>query len=236
MDLLFPRVCPACQCAGKLDADGFCPGCRDELADRFGQNYCARCGATVGPYAAADGRCPACRGLSWSLAGTVRLGGYRGLLRDLLLAFKYAGRDELDRFFGRRLAGALATAGWFKEVEALVAVPTCWHRRLLGRAYIATAIARQVARSAGLPHVPLLRRVRGGPSQIGLNHTQRVENVRGAFRLARGVKLDRSVVCLIDDVTTSGATLSECARVLKRGGAAKVFAAVVCRQHGPGGR
>lgn len=152
-----------------------------------------------------------------------------------MLAFKYGGRDELDRFFGRRLAQTLTQAPWFDQVEALVAVPTCWHRRLRGRTYVATAIAQEVARATGLPRLSLLRRVKGGPSQIGLSRTQRVQNVRGAFRLARGVKLNQAVICLVDDVTTTGATLLECARILKRAGAAKVFAAVVCKQHGLSG-
>ncbi|HUU85373.1 MAG TPA: ComF family protein [Phycisphaerae bacterium] len=234
LDLLFPRTCPACQAADGLDADGLCGHCRDELADGFRRNYCRRCGSTVGPYATGDGRCPACRGFFWPVAGVVRLGMHQGVLRDLLLELKYGGRDELDRFFGRRLAEVLTGASWFEEVEALTAVPTYWRRHLFGRAYVATALARELGRATGLPDPALLRRVRGGPSQIGLTRAQRVKNVRGAFGLARGVKLNGAVVCLVDDVTTTGATLLECARILKRAGAAKVFAAVVCKQHGLG--
>jgi ComF family protein len=162
--------------------------------------------------------------------GTVRIGAHQGTLRDLLLAFKYRGRDELDRFLGQRLGHALCKTSWFDEVQALVAVPTRWHRRLLGRAYVATAIASQVGRTIGLPELPLLRRIRGGPSQIGLSQAERIKNVKGAFRPARGVGLADPVLCLVDDVSTTGATLCECARVLKRAGAAKVFAAVVCKQ------
>jgi predicted amidophosphoribosyltransferase len=73
----------------------------------------------------------------------------------------------------------------------------------------------------------VLRRVRGGPHQIGLSHSQRVENVRGAFAMARGVTLRGARLLLVDDVMTTGATLNECAKVLRRGGAAEVYAAVV---------
>jgi ComF family protein len=235
LDVVFPRVCPACHAADDLDAGGFCPRCGKGLADNFAQDYCGRCGATVGPYGGGDGRCPACRGRSWPVDGTVRLGVHRGTLRGMLLAFKYANRDDLDRFFARRLGEMLANADWFPALEALVPVPSCWHRRLLGRGNVASALARQVARANGLHSLALLRRIRGGPSQIGLSQTERVKNVRGAFSPARGLRLDRAVLCLVDDVTTTGATLLECARILKRAGAAKVFAAVVCKQHGVGG-
>jgi ComF family protein len=161
-----------------------------------------------------------------------RLGRHDGRLRDLLLVFKYGGRDELDRSFGRKLADALLATDWLDQVEALVAVPTCWHRCVLGRPYVATALARETARAANLPNLTLLRRVKRQRSQIGLTYPQRLKNVRGAFRLARSVKLDKAVICLVDDVATTGATLSECARVLKRAGAAKVYGAVVCRQEG----
>ena len=209
----------------------FCPVCDRNLIDNLRQDYCGRCGSTVGAYAGTHGRCARCHRTSTPLAGIARAGSHEGVLRDLLLAFKYANRDELDRFFGDALSAAIEEKPWFHQVEAVVPVPTCWHRHLSGRPYIATTMARCFARATSRPYLPLLRRVRGGPSQIGLSRTQREENVRGAFRPARGVELNKSVVCLVDDVSTTGATLFECARVLKRAGAAKVYAAVVCKQH-----
>lgn len=233
--LLFPKVCPVCGAGAHLETDGFCTPCHQGLADNFARNCCGRCGANAGPFAANEGGCSVCQGHPWPISGVCRIGGHSGPLRDLLLAFKYAGREELDRFFGQRLAKALGRTAWLNDVEAFVAVPTCWHRPLLGRPYVATAISREVARATRLPDLPLLRRVKRERSQIGLSYHQRVENVKGAFRLARRVKLDKAVLCLVDDVSTTGATLAECARVLNRAGAARVYAAVACKQDaGPG--
>lgn len=229
LDLLFPRTCPACGTAADLEADGLCGPCEIALRGNLGQGYCGRCGSTVGPYAAADDRCSWCRRRSLSVAGMVRVGSFDDALRDLLLAFKYAGREDLDAFLGGKLAAALRFTPWFSQIEAITAVPTCWHRHLGGRPYIAPAIARRAAGETKLPDLPLLRRVRGGPSQVGLNYAQRVKNVEGAFQVTAGVRMDRAVICLVDDVSTTGATLGECARVLKRAGAVKVYAAVVCK-------
>ncbi|MHC4610668.1 MAG: ComF family protein [Planctomycetota bacterium] len=229
LDLLFPRVCPACESCDGLDRDGFCATCRAELEVNLAQNYCRRCANSVGPYAAADGACSQCRGWYWPIAGIARVGSYRGRLRELLVAYKYAGRDDLSRFFADLLFAELGKAAWFERVQALAAVPTCWDRRLRGKPYVATSLARDLGRVTVWPCLPLLQRIRGGPSQIGLSMTQRRKNVRGAFRVASGVRLDQAVVCLVDDVTTSGATLTECARMLRRAGAAEVYAAVACK-------
>ncbi len=227
--LIFPELCLGCNSAGAIVADGLCSPCAGLLADIIRQDYCGRCGSSVGPYGGRLPTCPRCGTVPTPLGGVVRMGAHKGLLRDLLLAYKYTDRDDLEQFFGAWLGHTLSEASWFDTVEAIVAVPTHWRRHLLGRPYIATAIAEHGARIARLPDLPLLRRTRGGRSQIGLSHAQRVENVKGAFVLSSGVELEKATICLVDDVATTGATLFECARVLKRAGAAKVYAAVVCK-------
>ncbi len=90
-------------------------------------------------------------------------------------------------------------------------------------------MATIVSRSLGLPVAPVLRRIRGGPHQIGLTYPQRIDNVRGAFAMSRGVTLRGARLLLVDDVATSGATIMECARVLHRGGADAVYVALIAR-------
>jgi predicted amidophosphoribosyltransferase len=121
----------------------------------------------------------------------------------------------------------VASAPWRSRVEAVVFVPSLWRRRVLRPYYAAESLARLVAGGTRLPQLPLLRRIRGGSHQIGLSFPQRVENVRGAFAMARGATLQRAKLLLIDDVMTTGATLNECAKVLRRAGAEEVYGAVV---------
>lgn len=84
-----------------------------------------------------------------------------------------------------------------------------------------------IAKERDLPYVSLLRRVRAGPHQVGLSYEKRIANVQGAFALRRGCELRDARLLLVDDVTTTGATIKECAKVLRRGGAKEVYAAVV---------
>jgi predicted amidophosphoribosyltransferase len=231
-DVLFPRVCALCGVPNPGSGETLCDGCVRSVDKARNAEFCRRCGATVGPYGGTAEGCPACLRYGVPLAGITRVGEFSGDLAELLRAFKFRGADHLDRYHGDLLGRAIRNAPWYGDLNALTYVPTCWQHRLTRRSHAASALAPYVARHAGLPLLGLLRRVRGGPHQVGLAKTARIENVKGKFAVARGLVLRDAVVCLLDDVTTTGATLYECARVLKRAGAAKVYAAVIAHAGG----
>jgi predicted amidophosphoribosyltransferase len=122
-----------------------------------------------------------------------------------------------------REAARAAPSGW----TAVVPVPQ-HARRLRARGFDPVALlAREVARTAGVRFAPrALLRVRDGPSQTGLDRAARRRNVAGAYRAARPLS---GCVALVDDVTTTGATLAEAARALRRAGSARVVGICVAR-------
>lgn len=238
IDLVFPVRCQLC--LGSLasvqrESDGgrsrlpFCLNCRSAIQQDCGEPACPRCGANVSPFEVADGLCRTCRIRPPRVLGTARVGAYGPALRQLIRAYKYRGREEIGPILGGWLTCEIQRSTWFERVQALVAVPTHWRRRLTRPFHAAEALAKCVSRRTGLPDVPVLRRVRAGPRQVGLSHAARAANVRGAFAVHRGTSLRRARLLLIDDVKTSGATLDECAKVLRRAGAAEVYAAVITR-------
>lgn len=209
-----------------------CAGCRHSIDRARDVEFCTRCGTTVGPFGGTGDGCPACRATHVPTAGFTRVGEFSGGLADLVRMFKFRGGQHLDRCHGHLLGRAVTEVPWFDEVDVLTAVPTCWQHRLRRRFHAASALAPHVARRTGLPLLALLRRTKGGRHQVGLPKAARVENVRGKFKISRGVALAGTVVCLMDDVATTGATIGECARVLKRAGAQRVYAAVVAHAGG----
>lgn len=231
-ELFFPSQCAICRESPVHEALGLCAECAESLSRECRRSSCPTCAADVSPHEVKLDRCSHCRGRSLKVAGTVRVGGYRSVLGGMLRAYKYHGREELGPLLGNRLTEVVNAAPWRDRIEAVVAVPTHWRRRLHRPFHAADALAAFVARKTDLPRVPLLRRVRAGPHQIGLSTLQRAANVRGAFALENGAALRDARLLLVDDVRTTGATLEECAKVLRRGGAAEVYAAVVlCVTH-----
>jgi predicted amidophosphoribosyltransferase len=146
----------------------------------------------------------------------------------MVLDFKF-NRAPIDDTLGSLLVATVQGSGWAGNVDALVPVAMHWWRRLQRKHHPTRVLAKAAAPALDLPVVEVLCRTQYRPPQVGLSAPQRVENVRGSFGVVRGARLDGMTLCLIDDVTTTGATLLEAARILKKAGAAAVYAAVLTK-------
>jgi len=153
-------------------------------------------------------------------------GWYQGALRKLIHLFKYSGVRPLAPVFGRYLKRALPVD---REFDVVIPMPLHWKRRWQRGFNQSALLAREVARRFDVPVSKVVRRRRATPPQAGLSHAKRRANVRGAFRMKRGTRLDGLRVLLIDDVLTTGATAAACARELKRAGAAHVTVLALAR-------
>ena len=93
----------------------------------------------------------------------------------------------------------------------------------------ASLLAELLSKQMSIQYQPWLERVRYATTQTALDRAERTENLHNAFRLRKNVDVRPLRVLLIDDVLTTGSTLSECARILKRAGALSVHAATAAR-------
>jgi ComF family protein len=181
--------------------------------------------------------CAECRQGDQELDLARSYGVYTGPLRGLILQFKFQRRER----FGARLGELLATP-WksLGELAAPLLVPVPLHpSRKRERGFNqAEVLARGLARKLGKEgtnsqavrvETRCLRRVRPTPPQTGLSLAARRENVRGVFAVDRTDAIRDRVVVLIDDVMTTGATLSACAAPLKRVGASQVLGLTLAR-------
>lgn len=170
-------------------------------------------------------------------------GEYTGALRDIIHAFKYDPRPSLAKPLARLLRSQPAILPLLDGVDAVVPVPLHRSRQRTRGFNQAEALARALKLSA--PVVRALRRTKATRPQMELPAAQRHRNVRDAFRLARGTvtaplpdrgSLGFACVLLVDDVSTTGATLEGCARVLKDAGVLEVRAVTVGRAVWPRSR
>lgn len=231
-DLLIPPACAACG-AGILRDDGpLCAGCALDLHRCLGGDYCQTCGEDRGAHLLLEGRCTNCRigRPAFRFDHFVRVGRYDASLKSLVLRFKT--RYTLDRLLGDLLADAIKGRLDPTTVDYWVPVPSHWWRRL-SVGFQPTALLAQsaVRRWSGevLPALVAAKYVRPLHRRPGLSDAQRAEAVRGAFAVARWANLKGKRVGIIDDVTTTGATLKEAQRTLKIAGAFPVVAAVIAR-------
>jgi ComF family protein len=173
--------------------------------------------------------CPRCRRRERFIDRARAIGAYDGALRAVIHALKYDGRRSLARPLGAlmRDRGAQVLDG------AVCAVPVPLH--LSRRRHRGFNQADDLARHVGLPVCRALRRVRATPTQTGLPAARRHRNVRNAFATTRAAAaLTGAIVLVIDDVSTTGATLEACARALKEAGVHEVRALTAARVVGRG--
>lgn len=220
-DALLPQQCIVCGRFGAALHDG----CLDALPRADGAR-CGRCWRPVEGVAAAAGACERCAAGDGPAFEALRAPfRFEGLVRRALLEAKFRGvTAHLDPL--GRAAAALVPAGW--DIEAVVAVPL-GRRRERSRGFNqAHEAARHVAEALGVPVTAgLVRRARETAPQAMLDAGTRQVNLRRAFE-ANGTPPGR--VLVVDDVTTTGATLSEVARTLQAAGAAKVYALAMARE------
>jgi len=153
-------------------------------------------------------------------------GEYDAALRTALLAMKRRGRDELARPLGRRLAGRISLERWAPQIDAVTHVPSHLLRRLRRGPSAAFGLAVVVANQLDLPLVRTLRR-RGFHRQVGRSRAQRLLLPRQSFSCIAFVQGKRLLV--VDDVTTTGATLRRTTETLLAAGAKEVYCAALAR-------
>jgi ComF family protein len=227
--LLAVLLAPTCAaCARPLDhptRGAVCNGCWQSIVP-ITPPVCDTCGDPLPSWriiSIESGRCGRCRRREPGVVRSRAIGPYDGALRAIVHALKYDGRRSL----ARPLAAMLEQSGAEILDGADVLVPVPLHRsRQRARGFNQAA---EIARHMTLPTTRALTRVRGTPSQTDLPAAQRHANVRGAFAVRRRARVRGAVVVLVDDVSTTGATLDACARALVGAGAVEVRALTAAR-------
>ncbi|MEQ1865550.1 MAG: ComF family protein [Micropepsaceae bacterium] len=229
LDLVLPPLCLKCR-EPVAEPQSVCATCWHAL--RFlAPPHCAQCGLPF-PHALGEGiKCAACIARPPPFVCARAALAYDDASRDLILSFKHGDRLEAVPLFARWIvaAGRDALAG----ADMLVPVPLHWLRLASRRYNQAAVLAHAIAKHANLPvETGLLARTRRTPSQGEMPSARaRAKNVVRAFAVAEKdrPRLAGKNIVLVDDVLTTGATLSACAKALTRAGAASVSVITLAR-------
>jgi len=201
---------------------GICSKCIEELASQM-KWVCKICGM---PLKQPLEICRICQKNMYYYDAQRSCGIYQGQLRRAIIRMKYGGERWLSRPLGRALA---RVARCFMPVDLIVPVPLEPMSKLERGFNQALDLAVEISRKISAPVYDILRRDRAREHQARLGREKRWENLRRTMVAKKQVDLSGYFVLLVDDVTTTGATLDEAARVLKALGANKVFCVTVAR-------
>ena len=240
--MTFPTGCAVC--GGELTSHTgvrICIACWSSLVPWDGP-VCSRCGLPFASARALDSavkECGACRLGGPAFDSARSFGLYTGKLRQVILRLKFGGEERLGVRLGELLVPTWRLLPRIGGVAPCLMMPIPLHpARQRERGFnqsdlLAEGLVRALRKQGGSGEVRLcpehLRRKRATPPQTGLSVAARRENLRGAFEVVRPEAVRARTVALIDDVMTTGATLSACARVLKRAGAAQVMGVTLAR-------
>jgi ComF family protein len=238
---LFPADCRLC--AAPLLNISRLPVCQECLAAMrpIAGGTCGICGERlVGPCAVSDEdgepRCGLCRRLLPPYEKAVAYGSYSGGLRELIHLLKYEQVRPAAAVLGRMLAEAVTDLEPFFDEGPVVVTPVPLYagkfkQRGFNQAESIARAALKLNSAGGRLELNgrVLERRRDTLSQIGLTRHQRRENIRGAFAASQSGEVAGRQFLVVDDVFTTGTTVAECARTLRRAGASKVWVATVAR-------
>lgn len=228
--VFFPSFCKLCGVL--LERRGervVCAGCLEKLRPRR-SSFCISCGRFF-EEPGEPHLCSHCLEQRPHFSHHRSCGLYQGLLKDLILLFKYHNYKVLGKKLGAYAFLSLGReeALWWKT-DLLMPVPLHPKKRKQRGFNQSLILAKELSRKKRIPLVKnVLVKTKPTPPQTSLEADDRRANVKGAFGVRRAARIEGKIVLLVDDVYTTGATISECSRVILEAGAKDVRALTLAR-------
>lgn len=232
LDLVFPRYCVYCEKSRQGGGDYLCRLCQEEMVF-IDPPYCHSCGIPADisyDFPTENFECALCRKNSFAFDRARSLGPYDAALKKLISHFKFRNQPGVMNDIAPFIAEYFGKQEESQEGFHVVPVPLFFKRmkeRTFDQSFL---IAREVARTLSLPLANgLLRRVRDTESQAKKTKVERAKNIKGAFAVDRPDRVAGMNILLVDDVMTTGATVNEAAKMLKRAGAGQIHVFTLAR-------
>src|SRR6266496_4338655 len=228
VSLLYPPVCTIC--GGNVRAGEYlCNRCEAKLV-RIVAPFCQKCSEPFEGAITSEFTCANCAHRAIYFDAAVAAYRGRGIVRQIIHEFKYGHQVHLRHLVARWLCAAFdderLRGHQFDVIVPVPLHPTRQRERGFNQAGL---LAELLSARISIPCKRVLKRIRYTTTQTALDRAERMENLHNAFRLRKKADVRGLRVLLIDDVLTTGSTLSGCARILKRAGAISVYAATAAR-------
>jgi ComF family protein len=221
LDLVFPKACLGCGFSGSY----VCPDCVAKV--RLAQPICSYCNR-----ASIDGLTHVGCRKKLCLDGLFSIWEYEGVIRKAILALKYKYATEIASLLNKLVVGRLKTPDsryLIPDSAMLVPIPLHWHRQNVRGFNQSVEIGKSISEAMNWKFMPdLLIKKQSTISQTEISGDERCQNLKGVFVLDSRFQIPDSII-LFDDVFTTGSTLKEATKVLKRAGVEKVWGLTIAR-------
>ncbi|MEE8349716.1 MAG: ComF family protein, partial [Acidobacteriota bacterium] len=215
--LFFPQTCVLCdQWVLNRDFSPLCPTCRLSLREHS-QSICYYCGIPLpGSISEIQETCSVCKAGTTPFDFARSYGPYAGNLRKVIWKFKFGGCRHLVHPLSAILESSLSHGTLHASPSWIVPVPAHPSRKRTRGIDQTALLSRALSRRSGIPVFSGLRRVKPTQPQSGLNVQQRLKNLQKAFRLSGELQLADRDILIVDDIWTTGVTVAEVCRLLRR--------------------
>lgn len=222
INIIIPHMCQLC---GSQTDDYICVNCKQDINFISG-SVCTRCGMPFISKESSNHLCSGCIKKKSPFKMARSIAEYNGVLLDAIHKLKYNGKTSLAKPLGLIMADGLHLDNY----NIIVPVPL-HKKRLKERGFNQSLLlAREISKKHNIPIDYLnLKRIRWTEPQINLKGEERLKNVKGSFAVENARVFKNKNILLIDDVYTTGATVKECSKVLKKTGAKGVFVLTLAR-------
>jgi competence protein ComFC len=226
--LLYPEYCAACRVPLMIEVTNLCKKCSRKI-ESVGQPSCVKCARPLPPFGDHRAVCGPCqterpyfhRGFSLVL--------YQNPINEIFHQIKFSGKPWLLNIFESRLH-EFAKSPEMSQYDVVVPVPIDSPRARVRGYNQAELIARKLSRHQQVAPIScLLQKTRRTLPQSQLLRSERLDNLTEAFSVQKKDKIQGKQVLLVDDIFTTGSTINECAKTLKRHGADRVDFLTIAR-------
>lgn len=230
IDILYPRYCHIClNSISDISYDGVCSACLEKIKIKT-TPFCKKCGLTLKSVLNQQAYCSKCRNKQFCFDEALSVSDYSGITKKSIQLFKYRRKIKIGRNLSIIMTRFLKQHFNLNNIDLITAVPL--HKiKLKERGFNqAEILANLISINLTIPaSFDKLLRHRNTLSQYQMSLKQRQLNIKGAFCCRDKSFFQNKSILIIDDIFTTGATLSECSRILKDAGAKKIYTLTMAR-------
>ncbi|MBU3911140.1 MAG: ComF family protein [Candidatus Omnitrophica bacterium] len=231
INLLYPASCQVCGIKTNRWNENICADCLKNMRKRL-PPFCRKCGRQMPGNPGSENICADCRNSAVYFDRALSAFHYDDSLKELVHSFKYNKATCMAKEFSDLITAFMKQHGIDREIDLILPIPMHPARLFKREVNPSDILAKNIARKLSVRYSgAFLKKIKNTRAQSKLSRHERIKNIKGSFFLTRhgAIETRQKNILLVDDLFTTGSTVNECARVLKKAGSGRVNVITLAR-------